>query len=64
MVWLSWLSCYLMFGALLGLSYAVVYFVSFGYGDSGIEFEVEYEANPSFMFDRGLMLLIVPQVSR
>ena len=46
-VWLSWVSCYLMCRALLGLSYVVMCFAAAGYGDSGTEFEVEYEVNPS-----------------
>ena len=46
-VWLSRILCYLMFGVLLGLWCAVVYFTAAGYGDSGTEFEVEYEVNPS-----------------
>ena len=40
-VWLSRVSCYLMFGALLGLWCAIAYFATADYGDSGIEFEVE-----------------------
>ena len=47
MVWLSTVSCYLMFGALLGLWCVVVYFAAVGYGDNGTEFEVEYEVNLS-----------------
>ena len=46
-VWLSRLSCYLIFGVLLGLWCVVVYFAAAGYGDSGTEFEVEYEINSS-----------------
>ena len=44
-VWLSRVSCYLMVRALLGLWYVVVYFAATSYGDSGTEFEVEYEVN-------------------
>ena len=46
-VWLSWVSCYLMCRAQLGLLYVVVCFAAAGYSDSGTEFEVEYEVNPS-----------------
>ena len=36
-----------MFGALFRLWRTVVYFVVASFGDSGTEFEVEYEVNPS-----------------
>ncbi|XP_057525492.1 uncharacterized protein LOC130804877 [Amaranthus tricolor] len=50
--WLSRVSCYLIFEVLLGLWCVVVYFAAAGYGDSGTEFEVEYEVNSSSIFVR------------
>ena len=47
MVLLNRVSCYLIFRVLLGLWCVVVYFAASGYGDSGTEFEVEYEVNSS-----------------
>ena len=46
-VWLSRVSCYLMFGVLLGLWSVIMYFAVADYGNRGTEFEVEYEVNPS-----------------
>ena len=49
-VWLSRVSCYLMFGVLLGLWCVVVYFTDVGYSDSGTEFEVEYDVNTTSIY--------------
>ena len=63
-VWLSRVSCYLMFGVLLGLWCVVVYFAAAGYGDGGTDLRWSIRLTPhSFLFDLGLIVLMLPYVS-